>query len=132
MSHGLIEFNFIPFGLSNGPAVFQELMHIVSKGSDWFATAYLDGIILVQLWRTISIQHVEIIFGKLRQHNLRLKLKKCSLIQSETTYMGFLETNYLGFVINEEEIKADEKKVEAKKVEAIRLLAVPTFVREAK
>ena len=61
------------------------------------------------------MHHLKVIFGKLRQHNLRLKLKKCSFLQ--------LETNYLGFVISEEGIKADEKKVEA-----IRSLPVPTCV----
>ena len=43
------------------------------------------------------MQHLKIIFGKLRQHNLRLKLMKCSFLQ--------LETNYLSFVISEEGIK---------------------------
>ena len=51
------------------------------------------------------MQHLNIIFGKLRQHNLGLKLKQYGFLQ--------LETNYLGFVISEEGIKADEKKVEA-------------------
>ena len=60
-----------------------------------------------------------IIFGKLRQQNLGLKLKKCSFHQ--------LETNYLGFVFCGEGIKADEKKVEA-----IRSLPVPTCVREVR
>ena len=65
------------------------------------------------------MQHFKIIFGKLRQHNLKMKLKNCSFLQ--------LETNYIGFVISEEGIKAAEKKVEA-----IRLLPVPTCVREVR
>ena len=40
------------------------------------------------------MQHLKIILGKLRNHNLRRKLKKYSFLQ--------LETNYLGFVISEE------------------------------
>ena len=59
------------------------------------------------------------IFGKLRQHNLKLKLKKCSFLK--------IETNYLGFVISENGIKPDEMKVEA-----IRSLPVPTCVREVR
>ena len=48
-----------------------------------------------------------------------MKLKKCSFLQ--------LETNYLGFVISEEGIKPDEKKIEA-----IKSLPVPTCVREVR
>ena len=65
------------------------------------------------------LEHLSIIFGKLRQHSLKLKLKKCSFLQ--------LETNYLGFVISEEGIKPDEKKVEA-----FKSLPVPTCVREVR
>ena len=36
-------------------------------------------------------------FDRLRQHGLKLQLKKCQFLQAET--------NYLGFVINREEIK---------------------------
>ena len=39
---GLFEFNVMPFGLSNAPAVFQELMSVVLQGCDRFVTAYVD------------------------------------------------------------------------------------------
>ena len=65
------------------------------------------------------LEYLSIIFGKLRQHNLKLKRKKCSFLK--------LETNYLGFVISEEGIKPDEKKIEA-----IKFLPVPTCVREVR
>ena len=42
---GLFEFNVLPFGLSNAPAVFQELMSIFFlNGCNAFAIAYLDDI----------------------------------------------------------------------------------------
>ena len=116
---GLFEFNVMPFGLSNAPAVFQELMSVVLQGCNDFATAYLDDIMVFSSTLEEHLEHLSIIFGKLRQHNLKLKLKKCSFLQ--------LETNYLGFVISEEGIKPDEKKVEA-----IKSLPVPTCVREVR
>ena len=57
-----------------------------------------------------------LLFNMLREHNLRLKLKKCSFLK--------IEKLYLGIVINELGIKPDELKVDA-----IRSLPVPTCVR---
>ena len=65
------------------------------------------------------LKHICIIFDKLRQYNLKLRLKKCSFHKSET--------NYLGFVISEEGIKPDQKKIEA-----IRSLPVPACVKEVR
>ena len=116
---GLFELNVMPFGLSNALAVFQELMSVIIQGCNNFATAYLDDIMIFSSTLEEHLEHLSIIFGKLRQHNLKLKLKKRSFLK--------IETNYLGFVINENGIKPDEKKVEA-----IRSLPVPTYVKEVR
>ena len=116
---GLFEFNVMPFGLSNAPAVFQELMSIVLQGCNAFATAYLDDILVFSSTLEDHLEHLSIIFGKLRQHRLKLKLKKCSFLK--------METHYLGFVINDFGIKLDQLKVEA-----IRTLPVPTCVRKVR
>ena len=103
------------FGFSNSPAVFQALMSVVLQGCNDFSTAYLDDNMIFSPTLEEHLKHICIIFDKLRQHNLKLKLKKCSFLKSET--------NYLGFVVSEEVIKLDQKKIEA-----IRSLPVPTFV----
>ena len=127
---GLFEFNVMPFGLSNAPAVFQELMSIVLNGCNAFAIAYLDDILIFSTTFEEHLFHLNTIFGRLRQHGLKLKLKKCSFLQTETTY--------LGFVIDEDGIKPDQNKVEdgikpdQNKVEAIRALPVPTCVKEVR
>ena len=110
---GLFEF------ISNAPAVFQELMSVVLQGCNDFLTAYLDDIMIFSPTLEEHLKHICIIFDKLRQHNLKLKLKKCSFLKSET--------NYLGFVISEEGIKPDQKKIEA-----IRSLPVPACVKEVR
>ena len=116
---GLFEFNVMPFGLSNAPAVFQELMSIVLQGCNVFATANLDDILVFSSTLEDHLEHLSIIFGKLRQHRLKLKLKKCSFLK--------VETHYLCFVINDFGIKPDELKIDA-----IRSLPVPTCVREVR
>ena len=115
---GLFEFNVMPFGLSYAPAIFQELMAIVLQGLP-FATAYLDDILIFSETLEDHLSHLETVFDRLRQHGLKLKLKKCSFLQ--------LETHYLGFIINVKGISPDPAKVEA-----IQSLPTPTCVREVR
>ena len=116
---GLFKFNVMPFGLSNAPAVFQELMSVVLQGLGDFAIAYLDDILVFSPTLEDHLQHLDTIFDRLRKHDLKLKLKKCNFLESET--------NYLGFIIGKDGIKPDPKKVEA-----IRSLPIPTCVREVR
>ena len=116
---GLFEFNVMPFGLSNAPAVFQELMSVVLQGLGDFAIAYLDDILVFSPTLEDHLQHLDTIFDRLRKHDLKLKLKKCNFLESET--------NYLGFIIGKDGIKPDPKKVEA-----IGSLPIPTCVREVR
>ena len=94
-------------------------MTVVLQGCNDFSTACLDDIMIFGATLEEHLENLCVIFDKLRQHNLKLKLKKCSFLKSET--------HYVGFVISEEGIKPDQKKVEA-----IRSLPVPTCVREVR
>ena len=84
---GLFEFNVMPFGLLNTLAVFQELMSVVLQGCSNFATAYLD-VIMILLCVTVEehLEHLSMLFERLREHEMKLKLKKC---KSETNYLWF-------------------------------------------
>ena len=46
MPFGLYQFRMMPFGLSGAPATFQRLMDCVLPGTDNFAAAYLDDIVI--------------------------------------------------------------------------------------
>lgn len=43
---GLFQFNVMPFGLCNAPAIFSNLMAKVLQGLEDFTTAYLDDVIM--------------------------------------------------------------------------------------
>ena len=116
---GLFEFNVMPFGLTNAPAIFQELMNRVLEGLTNFSVAYLDDILIYSETLTDHLRHIQSVFDRLREHNLRLKLKKCSFLKKET--------NYLGFVINENGIQPEQNKVNV-----IRSLSPPTSVRDVR
>ena len=95
------------------------LMSVVLNGCHAFAIAYFDDILIFSTSLEEHLIHLNTIFDRLRYHGLKLKLKRCSFLQTET--------NYLGFVIDENGIKPDQKKVEA-----IRALPAPTCVKEAR
>lgn len=114
---GLFQFNRMSFGLSNARIVFQELMNIVLQGQEEFAIAYLDDILVFSKTHQYPLRHIQDVFHRLRQHGLKLKLKKCSFFKEQT--------EYIGFIINEHGVKPDPKKVEA-----IQKLPAPTTVRD--
>ena len=113
---GLFQFNGMPFGLSNAPAVFQELMNIVLQGYEDFSTAYLDDILIFSKSADEHLAHIQAVFDRLGQHGLKLKLKKCAFFAQETEYLGFIIS-----------VKPDQNKVKA-----IRTLPSPTCVREVR
>ena len=116
---GLFEFNCMPFGLKCAPAIFSELMNIVLEGLEKFAIAYLDDILIYSSSLEEHFKHIQIVFDRLRKHNLKLKLKKCQFLQRET--------KYLGFVINEHGVKPDSDKVKA-----IKAIKIPSTVKEVR
>lgn len=116
---GLFQFNVMPFGLTNAPAIFQELMATVLSGLSWFTTAYLDDILIFSTTLEEHLYHIQQVFDRLRQHQLRLKLKKCNFFKAETYY--------LGFVINSDGISPDPRKVEI-----IKSLPPPTCVKDVR
>ena len=48
----------MPFGLSNAPAVFQELMFVVLQGCNVFSRAYLDDIMIFSPTLEEHLEHI--------------------------------------------------------------------------
>ena len=71
---GLYEFNVLPFGFCNGPAMFQRLMDLVLSGLQWSSClVYLDDIIVVGQSFHEHLQNLENVFQSLRNAGLKLK-----------------------------------------------------------
>ena len=116
---GLFEFLTLPFGLMNGPGVFSQLISQVLQGCEEFAVGYIDDILCFSESLEDHLKHLTIIFQKLREHGLKLKLRKCSFLQSETSYLGYRLTN--------QGIKPEDDKIKA-----IRELEPPTTKKEVR
>ena len=58
---GKFQFVQVPFGLTNAPAYFQELMNMILHGTGSFALAYLDDVLVFSCTAAEHLEHVEII-----------------------------------------------------------------------
>ena len=116
---GLFNFRVMPFGLSNAPGVFSQLMSMVLEGLEGFAMAYLDDVLVFSKTPEEHLAHLQQVMDRLREHNLKIKLPKCQFMKEET--------KYLGFIIDKKGIKPDLDKVEV-----IRAMPEPRSVREVR
>ena len=87
---GKWEFNMVPFGPTQALAYFQALISEVLKGLSHFTIAYLDDIIILSKTEEEHLQHLEIIFQRLREAGLKLKWFKCSFMKLHIEYLGHL------------------------------------------
>ena len=95
---GLYEFNCMPFGLCNAPSIFSELMERV-VGDLKFAIAYLDDLIIFSETEEEHLKHLKIVFGRLREANLRLKRSKCEFFKESLPYLGHkIDKNGVWFI----------------------------------
>lgn len=63
----------MPFGLSNEPAVFQELVNIFLQGQEEFAIEYLDDIFIFSETPDDHLRHIQDVFNHLRKTNIEAK-----------------------------------------------------------
>ena len=71
----------MPFGLKNAPAIFSRLMSNVLAGLIGPSVlVYLDDIIIFSETLDEHLDKLKKVFGRLREYNLKLKLKKCQFL----------------------------------------------------
>ena len=86
---GKWEFLLCPFGLAQAPAYFQRLINEVLAPFD-FAFGYLDDILIYSPDVKTHLKHLKLIFQRLREVDLKLKMKKCSFLKKHIQYLGHI------------------------------------------
>ena len=96
----------IPFGLTNAPIAFMDLMNRVFRPYlDKSMVVFIDAILVYSEDRDEHADHLRMVLQTLRGHQLYGKLKKCEFCLEE---VGFL-----GHVVTKERIKVKPQKVKA-------------------
>ena len=91
--NGLYEFLVMPFGLTNSGASFQRLMGHILRGLEYrFALIYIDDVIIFSKSIEDHLVHLEEVFRRLREANVKLNQGKCSFVKHKVDYLGHVVT----------------------------------------
>nr|GEV07147.1 putative reverse transcriptase domain-containing protein [Tanacetum cinerariifolium] len=102
------EFQVMPFGLKNTPAVFMDLMNRVCKPYlDKFVIVSIDDILFYSRNKEEHANHLRIILELLRKEKLYAKFSKCDF------WIRIVQ--FLGHLIDSQGLHVDPAKIEAVK-----------------
>ena len=118
--YGHYEFRVLPFGLTNAPATFMQLMNeIMRPYLDDFVIVFLDDILIYSKNEKEHEQHVRTVLETLRKHKLYAKLSKCAFFQQSVTFLGH-RISAAGVHVDDEKVKAVREWPTPTNVKAIR------------
>lgn len=87
--YGHFEFTVLPFGLSNAPSAFMQMMHNVFRPYlDKFVVVFVDDACCYSRNEVDHAIHLRLLFTALRQHKLHIKVSKCAFCMPEISWLG--------------------------------------------
>ena len=87
--YGHFQYNVMPMGLTNAPAVFQHMINDVLRDYlDIFVVAYLDDLLIFSANPIEHEHHVKKVLTRLREAGLFAKLEKCHFNSTEVEFLG--------------------------------------------
>jgi hypothetical protein len=76
--YGLFEYTVMSFSLTNAPAYFMNLMNkVFMKFLDKFVVVFIDDILVYSKTEEEHAEHLRLVLGTLREHQLYAKFSKC-------------------------------------------------------
>lgn len=115
---GLFEFQRMPYGLCNAPGTFQRLMERIFGDQRFHSLLlYLDDVVVFSSTFKQHLERLESVFSRLREHGLKLKLKKCHFFQPEVKFLGHV-------------VSASGVSTDPDKISAVRDWSTPSTVAE--
>ncbi len=88
---GHYEYQVMPFGLANAPAVFQALINdVLREMLNKCVFVYLDDILIFSQSYEDHVQHVRQVLSRLLFNNLFVKLEKSEFHSTTVSFLGFI------------------------------------------
>lgn len=116
--NGLFEFNRLPFGLCNSAATFQRAMTHILRGLEWdICLVYIDDLIIFSRSFDEHLIHLEKVFKRLREADVKLKPSKCHFVKSQVEYLGHI-------------VSAEGVRPNPAKISAVKEFPVPKNVKD--
>jgi hypothetical protein len=116
--YGHFEFLVMPFGVTNTPSIFMDLMNrVFHMYLDWFVAVFIDDILVYSTNHQDHGEHLKTVLRILREKKLYAKLKKCEFWLKEVSFLGHV-------------ISKDGRAVDPSKIEAVTNWERPTNVHE--
>jgi len=79
----------MPFGVTNSPAVFMDLMnHVFAPYLDQFVVVFIDDILIYSKTKEEHAEYLRIVLQTLRQEKLYAKISKCSFWLGHVHFSG--------------------------------------------
>ncbi|GKB52480.1 putative reverse transcriptase domain-containing protein [Tanacetum coccineum] len=104
--YGHYEFQVMPFGMTNAPTIFMDLMNRVCKPYlDKFVIVFIDNILIYSMNKKEHEEHLKAILELLKKEELYAKFSKCEI--------WILKVQFLGHVIDSQGIHVDPAKIES-------------------
>lgn len=103
---GLFHFKRMPFGLRNGPSIFQRTMQAILAPYLWlFTLVYIDDIMVYSKTYEEHISHLDRVLGAIEKAGLTLSPDKCHLFYGSVLLLGH-KVSRLGLSTHHEKVKA--------------------------
>jgi hypothetical protein len=103
---GLAQFKRMPFGLRNGPSIFQRIMQGILSPYLWlFCLVYIDDIVVYSRNYEEHINHLDQVLGAIEKAGITLSPTKCHLFYSSILLLGH-KVSRLGLSTHDEKVRA--------------------------
>ena len=87
-------YKVMPFGLKNAGATYQRLMNkVFPELIGCLMEVYIDDMLVKTEEEGTLLSDLEVVFGRLRQHNMRLNPHKCAFLVAAGKFLGFMLTH---------------------------------------